>query len=137
MNQFYSPDSRINALHLYAAGVPINEIMEQTGFSHSYLYALIKKANLPRQRNTKTNLMDSTHSEQDDTIELAKKKKLIDGFRVSKNKTRYTAEHGVSKSTLYRWSKKNEIIQGHHGRTINIKNVQCCMNTVSAHNTVL
>ena len=120
MNQIYSPDNRINALNLYAAGVPVNEIMWQTGFSHSYLYALIKKANLPRQRNTKTNLMDSAPSEQVDTIELAKKKTLVDGFLASENKTRYAAEHGVPRSTLYRWSKKDDIIQGHHGRTINI-----------------
>ena len=55
MNQIYSPDNRINAVNLYAAGVPVNEIIRQTGFSHSYLYALIKKANIPMQRNTKTN----------------------------------------------------------------------------------
>ncbi len=121
MNQVYSPDNRINALNLYAAGVPVNEIMQQTGFSHSYLYALISKANLLRQRDTKTNLMDGSPSKQVHTVELAKKKKLIDGFLASENKTRYAAEHGVPRSTLYRWSKKDDIIQGHHGRTINIK----------------
>ena len=48
MNQIYSPDNRINAVNLYAAGVPVNEIIRQTGFSHSYLYTLIKKANIPK-----------------------------------------------------------------------------------------
>ena len=52
------------------------------------------------------------------TNDLAKKKELINGFQASKNKSRFAMEHGVSRSTLYRWSKKDDIIQGHHGRTM-------------------
>ena len=121
MNQVYSPDNRINALNLYAAGVTVNEIKRQTGLSRSYLYALVNEANLPRQRDTKTNLFKKATETRDDPINLSEKKALIDAFRISKNKTQFALDHCVSRSTLYRWSKKDDIIQGHKGRTINIK----------------
>ena len=56
-------------------------------------------------------------------LTLIEKKKLVDGFLASKNKSQYAREHHIPRSTLYRWSKQNDIIQAYNGKTINVKNV--------------
>jgi len=123
LNQIYSPDYRKIVLNMYTSGMRVEEIARQTTVSRSNIFKWIQEADLPRHRKRQSCLPDiPTDNNQETTLlTLVEKKELVDGFLASKNKSQYARDHHIPRSTLYRWSKQNDIIQAYNGKTINVK----------------
>ncbi len=123
MNKRYSLETRKTVLEMYQVGRPAKEIVLQTGVSRTHVYEWIKEANLPRQRKRSDGLIDKSTKKNREpaSLPLAERKKLIDQFRQSENKTQFALNHHIPCSTLYRWSKQNDLIEAYDGTTINVK----------------
>ena len=123
MNKYYSLETRKTVLEMYQAGKPVKEITQQTGVSRTHVYEWIKEANLPRQRSQMDGPIDrSTKKNREPaSLTLFERKNLIDQFRSSDNKAQFALDHHIPCSTLYRWSKQNDLIEAYDGTTINVK----------------
>ena len=123
MNQFYSQEYRKKVLDMYACGTSVEIIVQQTGISRSRIYTWIQEANLTRHRSKKNTLsLPSISEPKNASLDLSKKKELIDAFYASKNKTQFAQDHQIPRSTLYRWCHESgSLIKAYNGKTINIK----------------
>ena len=112
MNKLYSIDFQIEVLELYRSGIPVEEIVRQRGVSRSRIYAWIHESGVQHHRqpatpNEITPQLSAIHRSK---LTLAEKKRILDGFMVCDNKARFAIEHHIPRSTLYRWSKKDDLI---------------------------
>lgn len=123
MNKHYPLETRKTVLEMYQAGKPVKEISQQTGVSRTHVYEWIKEANLPRQRTRNNKQIDKSTKKNREpaSLTLFERKKLIDQFKASDNKTQFALDHHIPSSTLYRWSKQNDLIEAYDGTTINVK----------------
>ncbi len=123
MNQLYSQEYRKKVLDMYDGGTSVEIIVQQTGISRSRIYTWIQEANLTRHRSNKNTLcLPSSTKPKNASLDLSKKKEMIDAFYASKNKTQFAQDHHIPRSTLYRWCRNSRsLIQAHNGKTINIK----------------
>ena len=123
MNKRYPLSTRKNVLEMYRDGIPVDEITRKNAISRGCMYAWVREANLPHRRKNPGNSESapSTASSNPPSQSLTEKQDIIEQFRISKNKTAFAAEHHIPRSTLYNWSKSNEIIQDYQGKVINMK----------------
>lgn len=123
MNQIYSPETQRNVLDLYQSGIPVAEIVLQTGVSRSRVYAYISAANLSCQRKKSDPAVENESTvETAPFMNLNDRKQLMDEFRVCNNRSQFAREHQIPRSTLYRWSRNSRsLIQAYNGKTINVK----------------
>ena len=98
MNKHYSLETRKTVLEMYQAEKPVKEISQQTGVSRTHVYEWVKEANLPRQRARKDGLLDKSTKKNREpaSLTLSERKKLIDQFRASDNKTQFALDHHIS-----------------------------------------
>ena len=123
MNKLYSIGFRTEVLELYRSGIPVEEIVRQRGVSRSRIYAWIHESGVQhhRQPATPNEITPQPSAIHRSKLTLAEKKRILDGFMTCDNKAKFAIEHHIPRSTLYRWSKKDDLIQGQNGKTINLK----------------
>ena len=119
----YPLETRKNVLEMYRDGIPVAEIIRQTGVSNGCMHSWIREAGLPKRRQSpkKPESVPPVIATDVSNLTLEQKKSLIDGFKASKNKAAFAMEHNVSRSTLYSWSKIDDFIQDYQHKTINMK----------------
>jgi uncharacterized protein YjcR len=95
MNQIYSSDYRKTILDMYASGKTVKEIVRLTSVSSSTVFKWINEAGIPRHRNVIRCLTETPMDKNKDIefMTLIEKKKLVDGFIASKNKSQYARDH--------------------------------------------
>ena len=99
----YPLETRKAALEMYRDGLPVDEIINKTDVSHTCIYNWVEEASLPHRRQAvrKPDPLSVIHSADIASLSPAEKKALVDGFKVSKNKSAFAMEHRIPRSTLY------------------------------------
>lgn len=89
MNKLYSLDTRKKVLEMYRDGIPVDEIIQNNNISRGRMYAWVREANLPHRRKNSVCPESKSFSAMTDpsSMSLAKRKALIDQFRISKNES--------------------------------------------------
>ena len=104
MNKRHSLGIRKMVLEMYRDGYPVEKILQKSKVSRSRMYALVREAVLPHRKQKRHEQHTSANEADISSISLKEKKKIIDQFQISKNKSAFATEHHIPRSTLYNWS---------------------------------
>ena len=121
MNKRHSLDIRKMVLEMYRDGYPVEKILQKSKVSRSRMYALVREAGLPHRKQKRHEQHTSANEADISSISLKEKKKIIDQFQISKNKSAFATEHHIPRSTLYNWSNNDNLIQDQNGNTVDMK----------------
>ena len=121
MNKRHSLDIRKMVLEMYRDGYPVEKILQKSKVSRIRMYALVREAGLPHRNQKRPEQHTSANEADISSISLKEKKKIIDQFQISKNKSAFATEHHIPRSTLYNWSNNDNLIQDQNGNTVDMK----------------
>ena len=90
----YPLETRKNVLEMYRDGVPVAEIIRQTGVSNGCMHSWIREAGLPKRRQSlkKPEPVPPVIATDISNLTLEQRKSLVDGFKASKNKAAFAME---------------------------------------------
>lgn len=119
----YPLETRKEVLEMYRDGIPVDEIIQQTGVSNGCMHSWIREAGIPKRRQNpkKQEAILPIIATDISSLTPEQKKALVDGFKASKNKAAFAMEHNIPRSTLYSWCKIDDFIQDYQHKTINMK----------------